>query len=679
MARHNRMFALALTCTTATWLIATAGCQTRPATTKGAPVPALISDAPVGSARETRGRVVTAPSRITDFAPAETSITVDAATVNLRHVFEDLGDEAILWYQHVQTLANPFFEGRAPETHGQVLTAEYIEFFFRLYGLDPAFASDSYAQPFSYTRRGTARITVEAAEMSVNGERLTEGDDFVVFGTSGDGEVTAPVTFVGYAIEEGPDGYVSFSEETDLTGRAALLLRYTPLDDQGRSLWDEGETRWQGSIRRKMRSLVRRGAAAIILVNPPGAADAPSGLEKIDGRFGRELDIPVVQVTPRIANAILTEVDPEGRDLKTWQALADSAQVMATDLGNEVQVSFKTDVTRHRTSDELEGTNVGGMLRGRGNLADQWVVIGGHHDHVGVGDHGGIKPANRGRLHPGADDNASGTAGVLVLAKMLTETYELAPRNMPLRSMLFVTFDGEEMGLRGSRAFADDPPIPPERISAMLNMDMIGRLRSHALSVLGTATGEGLPELLQPHFERSGLTVSVNEAGSGRSDDANFHRMEVPAMHFFTGMHPEYTSPTDLAHTVNPAGAMEVLDLLYAIAYDLASRREMLVYHEPPTSPGENRGYGRVRLGIRPGMGDDVETGVLVEAVSAGTSADDGGMRDGDIIVGWADNTIDDLQDLFEHLQMQEPGDTVKITVLRGGERVVLDVTLKGS
>jgi len=673
------MTTLALTAVTASWLIATAGCQAGHATSKGAPVPALISDAPVGSGGQTGGRVVSAPSRITDFAPAETSITVDAATVSLRRVFEDLGNEATLWYQHVQTLANPFFEGRAPETHGQVLTAEYLQFYYKLYGLDPAFPSGSYTQPFSYTRRGPAKITVEAAEMSINGEPLAEGDDFVVFGTSGNGEVTAPVTFVGYAIENGPDGYISFSEDTDLMGRAALLLRYTPLDEQGRPQWDEGQRRWQGSLRRKMRSLDRRGAAAIIVVNPPGSADAPSGLETIDGRFGRGLEIPVMQVTHRIADAILREGDPEGRGLETWQAMADSAQMMATDLDDKVQVSFKTDLTRERNRDELHGTNVGGILRGRGRLAEQWVVIGGHHDHVGVGNHGGIKPANRGRLHPGADDNASGTAGVLVLAKMLSETYERAPRNTSLRSILFVTFDGEEMGLRGSRAFADDPAIPLGQISVMLNMDMIGRLRSHTLSVLGTATGEGLSDLLQQHFWRSGLTVSVSEAGSGRSDDANFHRMEVPAIHFFTGMHPEYTSPADQAYTVNPAGAMEVLDLMYAITYDLVTRSEMLVYQEPPSSPGENRGYGRVRLGIRPGMGDDIETGVLVEAVSEGTSADEGGMHDGDIIVSWDDTTIDGLQDLFGQLQMHEPGDTVKITVLRGSERVVLDVTLKGS
>jgi len=667
--------------TTAAWLTGTIGCQASVAQGGGAPVPALISDAPVHSGRpapagETRGRVVAAPSRITDFAPAESSVTVDAGTVNLRRVFEDLGEDATLWYQHVQTLANPFFEGRAPQTNGQALTAEYVEFFFRAYDLEPAFSS-SYAQPFSYSRRGSTKVKIDVAELSVGGRRLTEGSDFVVLGNSGDAELTAPITFVGYGIAEGPDGYSSFDDDTDLTGRAALLLRYTPVDESGESLWDDQQATRQAGIRRKMRAVAERGAAAIIMVNPPNTGRR-SGLEKPTGRFGPALEIPVVQVSPQIADAILVDADPDGRGLAAWRRMADTGETTTHDFDG-VEVTLETAVTRTRNRSALSGTNVAGILRGRGDLADTYVVIGGHHDHVGVGDHGGVKPANRGRLHPGADDNASGTAGVLVLAKMFTEGYRDAPRNMDLRSIIFVTFDAEEMGLHGSRAFVDDLQVGAENVSIMLNMDMIGRLRSHNLSVLGTGTGEGLADLLRPHFERSGLTVAVTEAGSGRSDDANFHAIEVPALHFFTGMHTEYTTPGDHAYTVNPGGAAEILDLIFDIAYDVASRPQMLAYRELETGGGENRGYGRVRLGIRPDMGADVVTGVAVDAVSAGTSADAGGMQAGDVIVGWDDTQISDMQALFERLQSHQPGDTVKITVLRGGEKVVLDVTLKAS
>ncbi|MHC4718113.1 MAG: M28 family peptidase, partial [Planctomycetota bacterium] len=251
------------------------------------------------------------------------------------------------------------------------------------------------------------------------------------------------------------------------------------------------------------------------------------------------------------------------------------------------------------------------------------------------------------------------------------------PDDEDLRSVLFLTFDGEEMGLKGSRYFSDNPAIDPAKTSLLLNMDMIGRLRGGNISVLGTATAEDLPELLRPHFEASGLTVAVTEAGSGRSDDANFHRLGVPGMHFFTGMHKEYTSPADQAWTVNPAGAKQVLDLLYAIALDVASRPEKLVYQEAAPGRGRDRGYAPVRLGIRPGMGDQIETGILVDQVYEHTSASEGGLLPGDIMIQWNRTKLEGPGDLFQMLQQHSPGDMVTIIVLREGQQADLLVTLK--
>ncbi len=644
---------------------------------------------------ESTARIVDGPANIRSFAPEESAVTVNAAEVNLRQVFEDLGPDATLWYQHVQTLANPFFEGRAPGTRGVELAAQYIEFYFRTYGLEPAFgaggeqlggpsdaARESYRQPFDFSVRGR-RVQVEITEavLSINGPELADGEDFIVLGNSGSGAVTAPLSFVGYGIDEGPDEYTSFDDDTDLSGRVALLLRYEPLDDDGASRWSTERFSRQAGIARKMRSVVERGAAGILLVNPPGAVHGREGLEPIGHSrgFGPGLDIPAMQITPQVADRLLRDADALGRDLLTWRRLADTGEVKTVPLSDDVQVTMATAVQRKRDRRESEAENVGGILPGKGNLADQWIVIGAHFDHVGDGSLGGVNPRNRGQLHPGADDNASGTAGVLILARKLSEAYADAPDDANLRSVLFLTFGAEEMGLHGSRYFANNPTIPIENIGILLNMDMIGRLRSGNLSVLGTETAAGLSEILQPHFEASGLTVSVNPGGSGQSDDASFDRVEVPALHFFTGMHREYTSPSDQAYTVNPAGAGEILDLMFDIAQDLATRPDQLVYQEPPAGRGRDRGYASVRLGIRPGMGEEAQTGVLVDAVSQGTSAADAGMIQGDIIVAWGDRPIDGLGDLFDQLQAHKPGDQVKITVLRDAKRVVLDVTLKSS
>ena len=173
----------------------------------------------------------------------------------------------------------------------------------------------------------------------------------------------------------------------------------------------------------------------------------------------------------------------------------------------------------------------------------------------------------------------------------------------------------------------------------------------------------------------------MTAAGSGRSDDANFVRLGVPAMHFFTGMHPEYTSPADQAYTVNPVGAAKLLDLLYAIAVDLVTRPDQLVFADPSADASAtatpSRGYAPVRLGIRPGMGADLEYGVLVDEVYEGTSAGDGGIQAGDVMISWSGSPLESPRDLFQNLQQHEPGDQITITVLRDGVEVELPVTLK--
>jgi hypothetical protein len=225
--------------------------------------------------------------------------------------------------------------------------------------------------------------------------------------------------------------------------------------------------------------------------------------------------------------------------------------------------------------------------------------------------------------------------------------------------------------------------MSPDSISLMLNMDMIGRMTGGNLSILGAGTGEGLTDLLRPHIEASGLTVALNEGGSGRSDDANFHRIRVPAVHFFTGMRPEYHSPEDLAYTVNPAGATSVLELMHDIVLDGASRPQRLAYRETSrrTAAGDDSGrrYGPVRLGITPSMDESRETGVLVDAVAEGASAEAAGIQAGDVILMWGEDPLDDIRALFENLQEHKPGDVVNLTIERDGKRVVIPVTLKAA
>jgi hypothetical protein len=505
----------------------------------------------------------------------------DGAVVeDLRVYFDELGPDAALWYQHVQTLANPLFEGRAPGTRGGELTVEYLELYFREYGLVPAFAEDgvpqrTYRQPLSVEgapREGFA----DDGTLEIAGKQLTAGTDFVVTANSARGVVAAPVTFVGYGIEKGPGDYTSFGPDTDLSGRVALLFRLEPLNEDGYVRWGD-EPGEHSSLRAKFEAIADRGAAGIIMVNPPGAEYAleePDPLPPAMGFGCSALNrIPTMAITREAANYLLASADPLERDLLTWRHLADNGKAATVDLDDSVYVTLHADIERA----ELGTANVAGVLPGKGSLRDQWIVVGGHHDHVGHETGGGIHPSNNGELHPGADDNASGTAAVLILAKRLASQYAEAPDDADLRSILFVGFAAEETGLNGSRHFVEHLPVPLDRIYMMLNLDMVGRLRQNTLWVQGAGTAAQLPDVIGPIFVRSDLNV-VTEAHIAGSDQVSFVNAGVPALFAMTGDHEELHTPLDQASTMNPQGAILVVDLMQEVVLKLAAHSQALTF-----------------------------------------------------------------------------------------------------
>lgn len=652
----------------------------------------LLATAPVMA--QQRGSIVVDRIDPYSFQPENDAVAVDAETVDIARIFEDLDPVAREWYQHVMTLSNPWFEGRAPGSDGIERASDYIEFWFRQHGLEPAFpaseakgdaASDdwtSYRQPFEM---GGGRARIMRADASIDGRQLEAGRDFTVLGNSGTAEVSAPLAFVGYAIEDGPDGWSSFGDEGgSLDGRIAIVFRYEPLDDDGRSRFSSRRFSSHASIPEKMKAIADRGAAGIVLVNPPGALFGKEGLEDSpSGRFGAGLDIPVVQVLPEVAERMIAAAGGEG-DLMDWRRKADEGGHGVVPIGDAEAVMLATEVNPgiNRTA------NVGGVLAGRGDLADEWIVIGGHYDHVGFGDFGAM-PSNRGRLHPGADDDASGTSGVLMLAKLLGEAYENADDDADLRSVLFMTFTAEESGLNGSRHYVEHPTLPAGSINAMLNLDMIGRLRSDTLAVGGMDSAWDMLERITPDFEASGLAIVADPNGRGPSDHASFFGAGIPVLFFFTGTHDVYHRPGDFGWTVNPRGAAKVIDLVESIAMRFATDPDKLKFGKKPeeaaapvrpAGPDPNdRGYAPVRLGIRPGMGGGDSFGVKVEGVSPGTSAAEGGILEGDVIVAWGGEDLIDVMDMVTRLRNHKPGDVVKMVVLRDGKEVELDVTMKAS
>ncbi|MSR18741.1 MAG: M28 family peptidase [Phycisphaerales bacterium] len=615
----------------------------------------------------------------------------------LREVFEELGPDAIEWYQHVITLSNPFFEGRAPGTVGAEDAADYIEWWMRRMDLEPAFPAPapadaradassavasasaipdqstwvSFRQPFELAGAGPK---VQSASVGFSGRNLERSSQFAVLGNSGSGSVTAPITFVGYAIEEGKDGYTSFEPNCDLTGRIAMFFRYEPLDDAGASQWADRRFSEFAAMSPKMDALQARGAAGVIMVTPPDARDGRKRLESTaTSRFGDRMGVPVVQITTEEAEELVKACDPQHRTLLDLRKLADKGEVKSIKLADDAKVELKAELS----GGMIETCNLGGVIRGKGSLAKEWVIVGGHWDHVGYGDYG-ADPRNRGELHPGADDNASGASAVLVLANRLGKLYRSDSAPAEARSILFLNFGAEEVGLDGSKFWVEHPTLGVDQIHAMVNMDMVGRLRDDDLAVGGVGTAEGFLDILRPAFTSSGLTIRADPSGRGPSDHQSFYNGGIPVLFIFTGVHGDYHKPTDRGYTVDPAGAAKVIALGDEIVRLLASMPDKLKFQSTDGARTAGRGGAKVRLGVMPAYGSD-ESGVHVEAVSAETSAAEAGIKAGDVLLGWNDAELNGPADMMEHLRGHSPGDKVKIRLRRGTDEIVLEVTLKAS
>ncbi|MFV1959779.1 MAG: M20/M25/M40 family metallo-hydrolase, partial [Planctomycetota bacterium] len=307
-------------------------------------------------------------------------------------------------------------------------------------------------------------------------------------------------------------------------------------------------------------------------------------------------------------------------------------------------------------TEKVPARNVVGFLPGRDPLlAREVLLLGAHYDHVGLGRFGSL--GGTGRIHPGADDNASGTAAVLELAEWFA-----VPAHRPRRSLLFVLFSGEEKGLLGSRHYVEHPVVPLDDTVAMLNLDMVGRSQGR-LHVGGVGTGWGLEALVRLANETYGFDLSTRSSGVAPTDSMVFFRRHLPVLFFFTGMHGDYHRPSDTADRIDYASQVRVTLLALDVARALADGDERLVYTEPP--PPKQRPVLGIRLDRTP------ETrGVLLAGVIPKGPAARAGLRAGDVIVALAGHVVKQRRDLLQTLGDMKPGESVPIVVLRGEERI---------
>ncbi|HKQ20003.1 MAG TPA: M20/M25/M40 family metallo-hydrolase, partial [Candidatus Eisenbacteria bacterium] len=572
-------------------------------------------------------------------APAQPSVAPSAAPApdpKLAASFRDA----------VFALAADSMEGRGIGTPGLARAAGWIEGRLRSMKLEPAFGA-------SYRQRFPIKVGVTRKE----GNRLdgVADGDWTPLGFSSNGEFSGELAFVGYGIDAPAIGFREY-EGVDLKGKVALMLRYEPQEKDDASPFDgKRPSRWS-ALRHKALQARERGAVAVIFVTGPLQDEQ---MEKIPAlkNDGPEspAGIPVAQVRPAVAARWLSSV---GVDLGAFQRDVDrdlKPRSRAT-TGVTVKGAIALEATY------VDAENIGAILPGKGRLGREVVVLGAHYDHLGLGGDRSMRPNDQ-AIHNGADDNASGVTGVLLAVEQLKRRLKAARSH---REVVVVLFSGEEVGLAGSAHFVANPPFALDRVSAMVNLDMVGRLRDNTLIALGLESAPEWRDLLKKAAVETKLDVAARGDGYGPSDQTSFYAKGIPVIHLFTGAHDAYHTPDDKPATVNAEGGALVTRFTESLVNELARREKPPVYARSTTAPammGDSRGYGAY-LGTVPDFRamDATEGGVLLSDVRAGGPAERAGIRGGDRIVSIAGTQIQNLYDMTYALQDNRPGQTVEVT-----------------
>jgi len=305
------------------------------------------------------------------------------------------------------------------------------------------------------------------------------------------------------------------------------------------------------------------------------------------------------------------------------------------------------------------------------------VILGAHYDHLGHGGRSSLSPSLIGQIHNGADDNASGTAGLIEIAAALA--HDATPRR---RSYIFIAFAGEELGLRGSGYWAAHPGRDLSKAVAMLNMDMIGRVRNDQVILSGVGTSPVFADLVKVSAAENGLEVKSTQSGYGASDHTSFYTRNIPVLFFFSGLHADYHRPSDDWERINAGGAAKVLGMVYTIARRLNAmdaRPQFTKVNEPVPAGGSGRsggpGYGAY-FGSVPDMTAEVK-GVRFSDVRPNSPAAKAGLRGADVMIRFAGKDVASLEDFSYILRTHKPGDTIEVVVLRDGQPLTVQVTLE--
>jgi len=560
----------------------------------------------------------------------------------------------------IQYLASDSLGGRRTGTPENDMAGRWIADRFAGLGLTPAGDNGTYFQKFPFVA-GAKPGPDNSLSISLGERKLSFilDDNFRTLAFSTDTSLSAPLVFVGYGITDTAQSYDDYAGQ-DVNGKIAVILRYSPGGDSPHSAFAE-----RSSLRAKIFNAREHGAAGAILVTGPVDSETPQLVPfSFDQGFSSS-GIPVVSITWEGLNELFI---PAGKSLKTVQeGINGETKPNSFTLG--ATATMVTSIEKIMS----ESSNIVGKIEGYDpSLKDEYIVLGAHYDHLGMGGQGSLAPDTV-AVHHGADDNASGSAGLIEAAGNLA-----AEKGGLRRSVLCIAFSGEEEGLLGSSYFVNHPTVPLASIKTMINMDMIGRIKDRKLVIEGVGTSPGFEEMVTKFNSDSTFDLSLKPGGYGPSDHSSFYGKDIPTLFFFTNLHSDYHRPSDTWDKINYEGETEVVQLVLKIARELDNKAEAPLFSRVVSSvpQGDSRPM-RVRLGVIPDYAEDV-AGLKINGTQPDSPAEQGGLMAGDIIVKFGEKTIANIYDFTYVLQEHKPGDVVAVDVLRGEKTVTLTVTLGG-
>lgn len=576
--------------------------------------------------------------------------------------------------EDIRYLASDDLEGRGLDTAGIQLAAERIIDEFRRLGVRPGLPDDSYLQPFPVTIG--AMTVADETRVALQGPggvmlELEQGEQFQPLRKGADGSATGELVFVGYGITAPEESYDEYAG-VDVEGRIVVMIRREPRQGQADGGFNGTDNSSHAYIQTKLERATANKAAGIIFVNDPWHTRQSESdeLTPVTG-FGAEGDtIPFVHVKQAVIDRILaaSPLNTDSGQLASLDAVADHLDETLKPVSQPLD-GWTAEVTTRFATESVIAQNVIGVIEGDGPLADETIVIGAHYDHLGYGGYGSRARDREGEIHNGADDNASGTAAVLELAR------RIATGPKPRRRVVFVCFSAEERGLIGSKYYVTHPPFPLDQTVFMMNFDMIGNLKDNRVQVNGVGTAKEFRALAEAADAAEPVRVEIVESPFGGSDHLPFYQQKIPVMFCFTGMTSIYHTPDDDFETLNIEGAVTVID------YAEELFRQVDSLDQRPTFQTYSRSRRRSTrqmpsLGFAPELSESSEDGVLVRSVRRDSPADTAGLKVGDVVTHVNANKIDGFRQIIESLSSAEPGDTMTLTVRRGEETIDIAVEL---